>query len=40
MNDWIRALKQMNRKKKEWCVPKRGSPEYDKAIQIMEKLKK
>jgi predicted RNA methylase len=36
---WILALKEFNKGKGEWCVPRKGSPEYDEIKKIMDKLK-
>lgn len=36
---WILALKEFNKGKGEWCVPRKGSPEYNEIKKIMDKLK-
>ena len=47
-NKWIRALKEWNGqqmvegkvgRKNIWCIPKKGSPQYNDVRKIMEKLK-
>jgi hypothetical protein len=41
MTTWIKALKQWNDKKGgAWCVPRKGSEEYNEVKKIMEDLKK
>ena len=46
-NKWIRALKEWNSqqmidgkvgRKNIWCIPKKGSPQYDDVRKIMDKL--
>jgi hypothetical protein len=32
---WIAALKKWNSGKKTWCIPKKGSSEYDEVIKLM-----
>jgi hypothetical protein len=35
-NAWINALKQYNANKDKWCLPKKGSSDYNKVRAIME----
>ena len=35
-NKWIQALKVFNDKKDKWCLPKKGTKDYDKVKAIME----
>lgn len=35
-NKWIEALKKYNEKKGNWCVPKKGTKEYDEVRKIMD----
>jgi hypothetical protein len=37
--EWIQALKQLNKGKKSWCIPKKNSANYDKVVEIHKKLK-
>lgn len=40
-NNWIVALKQWNDDQDgKYCIPKKGSKEYDEVIKIMDKLPK
>lgn len=39
-NKWITALKQFNKDKNEWCVPKKGTDGYDKTVKIMNEADK
>lgn len=39
-NDWIRSLQIFNTGNKVYIVPKKGSEEYNKVIEIMNELKK
>lgn len=40
-NTWIKALRQFNEKKGgTWCVPKRGSSDYDAVMKIKAKIEK
>jgi translation initiation factor IF-2 len=34
-NNWIKALKELNKGKDCFCIPKKGSDEYKKTIKIM-----
>ena len=38
-NKWIDALKEHNKGSNKWCVPKKGTPEYDSIIKTMNKPK-
>jgi len=38
-NAWIDALKEYNKGNNSWCVVKKGTPEYDKVKNIMERKK-
>jgi hypothetical protein len=38
-NAWILALKEFNKDKTSWCVPRSGSPEYLEVKKIQEKMK-
>lgn len=38
VNNWIRALKKFNKNKDEWCIPKKGSKEYNEVKAIANKL--
>ena len=33
---WIEALKKYNQGKEEWCIPKKGSNEYNQVMNIMK----
>jgi len=33
-NEWIKALKQWNTGKSMWCVPKKGTKEYDEILKL------
>ena len=35
MKKWLDALKQFNQGKTEWCIPKKGSAEYEQVKGIM-----
>jgi hypothetical protein len=37
--EWIQALAQLNKGKKSWCIPKKGSANYYKVVAIHKKLK-
>jgi hypothetical protein len=37
---WVDALKIFNQGKEKWCIPKKGTPEYNEVKAIMEKGKK
>ena len=37
---WIEALKKFNSGKGEWCVPRKGTREYDEVMSIMNSGKK
>lgn len=39
-NPWIDALKEYNKNKGQWCLPKKGSKEYDEVKKIMDRNKK
>jgi hypothetical protein len=39
MTLWITALQIYNKKRENWIVPKRGTPEYNDVMKIMNKLK-
>jgi len=39
-NAWLLALKEYSKKKGMYCVPKKGSKEYDEVMKIKEKLMK
>jgi hypothetical protein len=39
-NPWIDALKEYNKNKGQWCLPKKGSKEYDEVKKIMDNNKK
>jgi len=39
VNKWIEALKQFNRGKGMWCMPKKGSKEYIEVKKIMDNMK-
>ena len=36
---YIDALKEFNKDKPKWCVPKKGSKDHTEVIAIMKKLK-
>ena len=36
MNKWITALKQWNKGKSKWCVPRKGSTSHKEVLNIME----
>ena len=36
-NKWINALKMWNNKNENWCVPKKGSKDYEKVKKLMNK---
>lgn len=38
MSDWIRALKEWNKNKSSWCVPKKGSADYNEVRAIMDRM--
>ena len=38
MSDWIRALKEWNKNKSSWCVPKKGSADYNEVRAIMGRM--
>lgn len=33
--NWVQALKEWNTGKTKWCVPRKGSPEYDEVRELM-----
>ena len=35
---WIKALREWNRGNESWCVPKENTPEYNKCIEILQRL--
>ena len=37
-NKWITALKTWNSGREKWCVPKKGTPEYDEVRKIMDEM--
>ena len=37
---WVEALKKFNSGKGEWCVPRKGTREYDEVMSIMNSGKK
>ena len=37
---WVEALKKFNSGKGEWCVPRKGTQEYDEVMSIMSTIKK
>ena len=37
VNSWLVALKEYNKNKNKWCIPKKGSKEYDEVRKIMDK---
>ena len=39
-NAWMEALKEYNKGSNSWCIVKKGTSEYDKVKNIMEKQKK
>lgn len=39
-NNYILALKEFNKNKPKWCVPKKGSADYQKVMKIKAKLDK
>ena len=34
-----KALKEFNKNKSSWCIPKRGTTDYNKVMSIMKKYK-
>lgn len=38
MSDWIKALKEWNKNKPSWCVPKKGSADYREVRAIMDRM--
>ena len=36
-NKWVSALKEMNKGSNNWCVPKKGTAEYQQVMNIMNK---
>jgi hypothetical protein len=36
---YIDALKEFNKDKPKWCVPKKGSKDYLEVVKIMDRLK-
>jgi hypothetical protein len=34
-NNWVQALKVFNEGKSEWCIPRKGSKEYDDIKRFM-----
>ena len=34
-----KALKELNKNKSSWCIPKRGTTDYNKVMSIMKKYK-
>mgnify|MGYP001547179359 CR=1 FL=1 len=39
-NSWLIALKEYNKNKDKWCIPKKGSKEYNEVIKNMNKIGK
>ena len=39
VNVWIQALKEYNKGNGAWCLPRKGTKEYEKVRQIMDALK-
>ena len=37
-NKWIEALKKWNEKNDKWCVPRKGTPEYQEVRKIMDEM--
>jgi len=37
-NKWITALKKWNEKNEKWCVPRKGTPEYEEVRKIMDEM--
>lgn len=37
-NKWITALKKWNEKNEKWCVPRKGTPEYNEVRKIMDEM--
>jgi hypothetical protein len=37
-NKWITALKKWNEGRDKYCIPKRGTPEYDEVRKIMGEM--
>jgi hypothetical protein len=37
---WIKALKEYNKDKTVWALPKKGGPEYKEVSEIVSKIKK
>jgi hypothetical protein len=35
-NNWITALKKFNESKDKFCVPKKGSEDYQKVLKLMK----
>ena len=33
-----KALKEFNKNRPNWCIPKRGSKDYDRVMEIMKRL--
>ena len=38
-NKWILALKKWNSGKDKYCIPKKGTPQYDEVRKIMDEMK-
>jgi hypothetical protein len=38
-NIWLSALKEYNRGKSSWCIPKKGTPEYKK-VRLSQTMKR
>jgi len=37
-NKWITALKKWNEGNEKWCVPRKGTPEYNEVRKIMDEM--
>lgn len=40
MISWINALKLWNQNKKKWCIPKKGTDDYNQVKKLMNSKKK
>lgn len=38
-NSWIEALKKWNQGRERYCVPRKGTPEYQEVRKIMDEMK-
>jgi len=38
INSWVVALKEFNKNKSIWCIPKKGTKEYNEVRKIMDNM--